>query len=85
LKRILNACSDAHAARALIALRRRRRGPLAFLGMSPPGALQRGRLFFAWADASPGSACLRNVGTRRIISSQKIILGERRHERIFTP
>jgi hypothetical protein len=53
--------------------------------MSPPGALQRGRLFFAWADASPGSACLRNVGTRRIISSQKIILGERRHERIFTP
>jgi len=28
---------------------------------------------------------LRNVGTRRIISSQKIILGERRHERIFTP
>ena len=40
---------------------------------------------FAWAGRGRARACLRKASSRRIIAPQKIKLGERCHERVFTP
>ena len=40
-----------------------------FLGVTPTPRAAVQSLIFAWADAGPNPACLRNDGARRIIPS----------------